>query len=226
MKFSSLFTFHRHPLGGMILIALMATASAQQTRHHERALHRTGKSGRAQQRAGARATGLADVQVSIPDGLTPEVRELQGFAIAPVPLNLDGRDVALVGLGSYLVNGGGYCYSCHTQSPWAEGGNPFLGQPAKINAKGYLGGGAKFGTITSRNLTPEPDSDNLPAGMELDEFIDIMRTGVDSDQKHPQISPLLQVMPWPSYSRMTDFELRAIYEYLSAIPPVDVPGAH
>src|SRR5690242_16218483 len=28
----------------------------------------------------------------------------QGFAIAPVPLNLEGRNRALVGLGSYIVN--------------------------------------------------------------------------------------------------------------------------
>jgi hypothetical protein len=29
---------------------------------------------------------------------------------------------------------------------------------------------------------------------------------------------LLQIMPWPIYQNMTDHELRAIYEYLSAIP--------
>ncbi len=29
---------------------------------------------------------------------------------------------------------------------------------------------------------------------------------------------LLQVMPWPVYGKMTDRDLIAIYEYLSAIP--------
>jgi hypothetical protein len=38
----------------------------------------------------------------------------QGFAIAPVPLNLSGRNRSLVGLGSYLVNAVGDCNGCHT----------------------------------------------------------------------------------------------------------------
>jgi hypothetical protein len=32
---------------------------------------------------------------------------------------------------------------------------------------------------------------------------------------------LLQVMPWPVYRHLTDHDLRAIYEYLRAIPPID-----
>jgi hypothetical protein len=32
---------------------------------------------------------------------------------------------------------------------------------------------------------------------------------------------LLQIMPWPVYKNMTDHDLRAIYEYLSAIPCID-----
>src|SRR5436305_2968060 len=37
----------------------------------------------------------------------------QGFAIAPVPLNLEGKNRALVGLGSYIVNAQGDCDGCH-----------------------------------------------------------------------------------------------------------------
>ncbi|MEP6703126.1 MAG: hypothetical protein ABJB04_09040, partial [Betaproteobacteria bacterium] len=32
---------------------------------------------------------------------------------------------------------------------------------------------------------------------------------------------LLQIMPWPSYQDMTETDLRAIYEYLSAIPCIE-----
>lgn len=46
----------------------------------------------------------------------------------------------------------------------------------------------------------------------------MLRTGVDLENQHPQISPLLQVMPWPIYQNMSDRDLRAIYEYLSTIP--------
>src|SRR5229473_8520992 len=42
-----------------------------------------------------------------------ESRIEQGFDIAPVPLNLDRKDRALVGLGSYFVNGPGDCNACH-----------------------------------------------------------------------------------------------------------------
>jgi hypothetical protein len=39
----------------------------------------------------------------------------RGFEIAPVPLNLDGKNRALVGLGSYIVNAQGDCQT--TASP-------------------------------------------------------------------------------------------------------------
>jgi hypothetical protein len=163
-----------------------------------------------------------DAQITVPDDLVAQVRELQGYAIAPVKLNLDGRDTQLVGLGSYLVNAVADCAGCHSKSLYTSDGNPFNGQPAKIDPNFYLGGGMAFGPFTSRNLTPEPENGNLPAGLSLDDFMLVMRTGQDLDQQHLQVSPLLQVMPWPRFRSMTDLELRAIYEYLSAIPPVNV----
>jgi hypothetical protein len=36
---------------------------------------------------------------------------------------------------------------------------------------------------------------------------------------------LLQVMPWPIHRNMTDHDLRAIYEYLSAVPCIAGPPA-
>ena len=64
-------------------------------------------------------------------GLLELQRIIRGFQISPVPLNLQGKDLALVGLGSYIVNGQGGCNDCHTNPPYAEGGNPFLGQADK-----------------------------------------------------------------------------------------------
>jgi hypothetical protein len=37
-----------------------------------------------------------------------------GYRIAPVALNLRGKNRALVGLGSYIVNAQGGCNDCHT----------------------------------------------------------------------------------------------------------------
>ena len=146
---------------------------------------------------------------------TLEERIQRGFAIAPVPLNLKGKNVAFVGLGSYIVNAQGGCNDCHTNPPFAMGGDPFLGQPRKVNAARYLAGGMAFGPgIVSRNITP--DANGLPGGLTFQEFLHVMRTGEDPD--HP--GELLQVMPWPVYGQMRWADLRAVYEYLRAIPSI------
>ncbi len=147
-----------------------------------------------------------------------------GYRINPVKLNMTGRDPFLVGWGSYLVNAVGGCNDCHTNPSYVNGGNPFMGQPKQVNTAGYLGGGMVFGPFTSRNLTPE--SNGMPAGFTFDMFLEAFTKGTDFDKLHPQMGPLLQVMPWPAYSNMSPRQIRAIYEYLSAIPPVNVPGAN
>jgi len=141
---------------------------------------------------------------------------LRGFEIAPVKLNLAGKDWALVGLGSYIVNTTG-CNDCHTHPNWAAGGNPFMGQLEQINTAQYLTGGRQFttpaGMFTSANITP--DKNDRPAGLTLAGFLEVMHYGHD-----PRDPPgdLLQVMSWPLYRYKTERELHAIYEYLRAIP--------
>lgn len=141
----------------------------------------------------------------------------RGFEIAPVPLNLQGKNRALVGLGSYIVNTGG-CNDCHTNPSYVPGGDPFAGEPEQINVNCYLSGGTDFGIVRSRNLTP--NSAGLPAGLTFEEFLHILRTGEDttSPGDPPFDGGLLQVMPWPVFGKKTDRDIRAIYEYLRAIP--------
>lgn len=148
------------------------------------------------------------------------IRVEQGFRITPVSLTYNQEDRHMVGLGSYLVNAVGGCSDCHSQPSYTPGGNPFLGEKKQVNVAHYLGGGQAFGPFISRNLTPEH---GLPAGRSYADFKLILRTGIDLDHLHPQISPLLQVMPWPTFQDMSDHDLRAIYEYLKAIPPA-TPG--
>ena len=133
-----------------------------------------------------------------------------GRAIAPVPLDLEGKNRKQVWLGSYIVNAQGGCNDCHTAPSYAEGGDPFEGEPEQINTDGYLCGGAEFGPVISANITPDPDG--LPAGLERAEFIQLLRTGEKPSGR------LLQVMPWPVYGKMTRRDLSAVYAYLSAIP--------
>jgi hypothetical protein len=145
-------------------------------------------------------------------------REIRiGYDIAPVPLSTRGKNPLLVGLGSYIVNAQAGCNDCHTHPSYAPGGDPFLGQPEVVNGEQYLSGGRQFGPFTSKNITP--DMYGRPGGLTYDEFKMLLRTGRDPDEVdangHPRI---LQVMPWPVYAKMTDLDLRAIYEYLRAIP--------
>ena len=178
----------------------------------------------------------------------------KGFDIAPVPLNLEGKNRRLVGLGSYFVNAQMDCDGCHSagvRTEFAMGGNPYFGQREKVNPATYLGGGRDFGElvpppgigsahIISRNLTPTPKT-GLPEGDHtFEEFLTILRTGKDFDHLHPTCTgapnpgcvpkpfdgDLLQIMPWPIQQHMTDHEIRAIYEYLKAIPCIqgNYPG--
>ena len=170
------------------------------------------------------ALGLVGVLASQGLGQGPgndEAKVRNGLAIAPVPLDLRGKNRALVGLGSYIVNAQADCGGCHSNPLYAQGGDPHLGQPAEINQDTYLaGGGDLFGPFVPRNLTPNASGE--PAGLSLDEFIETMRTGRDLKNRPPHVptddNDLLQVMPWPIFSKMSDKELKAIYEYLSAIP--------
>jgi hypothetical protein len=98
-----------------------------------------------------------------------------GRAIAPVPLDLAGKNKERVWLGSYIVNAQGGCNDCHTAPPYAEGGDPFQGEPEQINTEGYLCGGGVFGPIISPDISP--DEDGLPAGLERADFIRLLRTG-------------------------------------------------
>jgi len=169
-----------------------------------------------------------------------EAKVKRGFEIAPVNLTLKGKNRALVGLGSYIVNAQGECNGCHSAGPQTQfvlGFNPYAGQPAKTNPDTYLGGGRDFGPypfpasplhIISRNLTPDAKGRTL-GGDSFEEFKHIIRTGEDPDNVHPVVpggldGSLLQIMPWPAYRDMTDRDLRAIYEYLGAIPCVAGPG--
>ena len=91
-----------------------------------------------------------------------------GFEIAPVPLNLEGKNHDLVGLGSFTVNAQAGCNGCHSAvtdtgpTEYAFGGNPYFGQSRKkVNPATYMGGGDDFGPlvpgtlhIISRNLPP------------------------------------------------------------------------
>jgi cytochrome c553 len=168
------------------------------------------------------------VHVRAHDDDRDDSRVRQGLRIAPVPLDLRGKNRGLVGKGSYLVNAVGACADCHSCPTYEPGHNPY-GPPSsplppgdgQLNAKNYLAGGVLFAPpgVTSANLTPDPKTGRPELGHTFAEFKHLIRTGHDPEEGNR----ILQVMPWPVYRHMTDEDLRAIYEFLSAIPHAE-PG--
>ena len=89
--------------------------------------------------------------------------------------------------------------------------------------------------IAEARKTGLPEGDHT-----FEEFLTMLRTGKDFDHLHPTCTgapnsgcvpkpfdgDLLQIMPWPVQQHMTDHDIRAIYEYLKAIPCIqgNYPG--
>jgi len=143
---------------------------------------------------------------------------------------------------TYLA--GGAPFGPAVPSSASVGGFPSGSVPPSYPPDGYPGDPATGfpyagPVIISRNLTP--DRYGRPeGGRTLDQFKEILRTGKDFDHIHPTcqsdtdpnialgicIPPpvdgsKLQVMPWPVFHNMTDHQIEAVYEYLSANPCID-----
>ena len=110
-------------------------------------------------------------------------------------------DPALVAQGKYLAEAGD-CAACHT----APNGAPFAGG---------LPMASPIGTIYSSNITP-----NKSTGIgnwSWDDLVRLMRDGVSK-----QGFVVYPAMPYPSYSRLTNSDLKALYAYfMLGVQPVD-----
>ena len=136
--------------------------------------------------------------------------------------------------GKYLVAIAA-CNECHTpfamgpQGPMPDMTRMLSGHPAAVvlpappapNADWVMSGNATntafagpWGISYSPNLTPHETG----LGVWTEEmFIKAIREGKHMGGGRPILPP----MPWPSYSLMTDDDLRAIFSYLKTIPPID-----
>jgi mono/diheme cytochrome c family protein len=108
-----------------------------------------------------------------------------------VPPLEDIEPAVSVEYGEYLAT---TCTGCHRPD--------FTGGPLP---------GAGPDDIPAANLTP---AGNLGHWTQ-DDFIQTLRTGVTPDGK--ELDP--QFMPWPTFERMTDDELAAVWLYLSSLEP-------
>ncbi|NBI50462.1 c-type cytochrome [Burkholderia sp. ISTR5] len=116
-----------------------------------------------------------------------------------------GPDAALVARGAYLARLGD-CAGCHTAP---QGGAPYAGG---------LGLGSPFGSIVTTNITP--DRRHGIGRYTLADFDRALRRGIAPGGKR-----LYPAMPYASFSKLGDDDVRALYAYLMlAVAPVARPA--
>jgi alcohol dehydrogenase (quinone), cytochrome c subunit len=104
------------------------------------------------------------------------------------------------GKGEYLARAGD-CIACHS----VRGGKAFAGG---------LRMGTPMGAIYSTNITPDPDTGI--GNYSLQDFDRAVRSGVAKDGHH-----LYPAMPYPSYAKINDDDLQALYTFfMKDVPPV------
>lgn len=103
----------------------------------------------------------------------------------------------------------GDCQACHTDK--AGDGEPFAG--------GYPIS-SPMGDIYSSNITP---SKTYGIGSySLEDFTRALRDGIRKDGEH-----LYPAMPYPSYAKLTDADIKDLYAYfMTSVQPVDEPPKH
>jgi len=121
----------------------------------------------------------------------------------------DPAQQAIAARGKYLVQTIG-CSGCHTAS--GDKGPKFDTE--------HLAGGMKFsmpqyGTVVSRNLTPDPAT-GLARRSDA-QVLRTLRSGVSADDGRV-FSPVM--MPWAEFSNMSEEERYAIVVYLRQLSPV------
>ena len=97
--------------------------------------------------------------------------------------------------GRYIFYAAG-CVSCHTHDKLMAGGRPLV---------------TPFGTFYPPNITPEMEY-GIGAWTEKD-FVRALREGLNPKGEH-----YYPAFPYPSYTRMTQKDMQALYAYLMTLP--------
>ena len=147
--------------------------------------------------------------------LNPPMNIIEKF----IPKPLDGPVPApnrsnTVQYGEYLSQIGA-CHECHT--PKDNKGNPI---PGKDLAGGWEMHTPYFRVVTA-NITPHPA--NWMGRVTKEEFIGRFHAFANMNAANaPQAEKGRNtLMPWLTYSGMTDEDLGALYDYLKTVPPVE-----
>jgi hypothetical protein len=175
----------------------------------------------------------------------------------PAPAAAPAAQTAAVANASDPVERGRYlvailgCGDCHTplvmgpQGPMPDPKRLLAGHPESLamppapppsDAWAWHGAATNtafagpWGVSYATNLTPDETTGLGPWSEEI--FVNTIRTGKHWGQSRPILPP----MPWLTYARMTDGDLKSVYAYLRTVPAItnqppqaiiaEVPAAH
>lgn len=125
------------------------------------------------------------------------------FVLGAAPL-AEAQQTAPGDKGEYLARAGD-CIACHA----VAGGKPFAGG---------LKMGTPLGAIYSTNITPDPETGI--GNYTFEDFDRAVRAGIAKDGHR-----LYPAMPYPSYAKITDDDLHALYDFfMKEVPPVKQPN--
>ncbi|MEC5405452.1 cytochrome c [Paraburkholderia sp. MPAMCS5] len=178
---------------------------------HFPTLRRGGLLRRAAQCAGRAALALALSGIALQGG----VSHAQSVDTSNPGHASTSADAAEIARGAYLAKAGD-CAGCHTAAPRVTqpGAKPLATTPFA----GGLGMGSPFGTIYSSNITPDPQ-----AGIgrySYEDFARALREGVAPGGKR-----LYPAMPFPSFAKINDDDMHALYAYfMHGVQPVSTPA--
>ena len=133
------------------------------------------------------------------------------FVLGAAPLAHAQEAAAAESKGEYVARAGD-CVACHS----VPGGKAFAGG---------LKMGTPLGAIYSTNITPDPDVGI--GNYTFEDFDRAVRKGVAKDGHR-----LYPAMPYPSYAKITDDDMHALYDFfIKEVPPVkqankpsEIPG--
>lgn len=112
--------------------------------------------------------------------------------------------------GRYLAGSVSNCWACHTERNQSTG--ELMG-PRYAGARFMPGGAGTDTTWAPPNLTPDPRTGRLlQLALDEDGFVERMRAG-----RLLPGSP----MPWDTYRRMSEDDLRSVYRFLMSLPAVE-----
>jgi mono/diheme cytochrome c family protein len=114
---------------------------------------------------------------------------------------------ASVETGRYLVESVSLCWACHTQRSQMTGA---LTGPRFGGTTGFTEVDDPAHSWSPPNITTDPETGRL-GKMTEDQFVARFRQG--------RVIPG-SPMPWQAFGRMSEEDLRAIYQYLKTVPPV------